>query len=78
MSKQAIGDALAEAWLAGIPAYSNILVDTGRRYNGHPVFEIEFKTPRISVTTLVYSFTPLNSHFNQLAFVPEGALLDQI
>lgn len=78
MSKQVIGDALAEAWLAGIPAYSNILVDTGRRYNGHPVFEVKFETPRISVTTLVYSFTPLNSHFGQLAFVPEEANLDHI
>jgi hypothetical protein len=73
MTNKAIGDALADAWLRSIPPFDKSLVDTGERYAGHPVFNVDFRTPEQSMTVRVYRHTLINSNHSVLAFVPTGA-----
>ena len=72
MSTKRLAELLLQNWLSEVPAFFRELVDTGERYQGHPVFSLEARFPNEVVTVRVYRYTPLNSEFSKLAFVPES------
>lgn len=74
MGARILGEYLASRWLASIPPFSPSLVDTGKRYQGCPVFEAIYLPDCIRVH--IYRYTPINSEHSFLAFVPENAVLN--
>lgn len=70
MSYQRLTESLAQRWLMGVPVFGEMLKDTGLNYNGHPVFEVEYRWLDDNVMVRVYRYTPINSESSRLAFVP--------
>jgi hypothetical protein len=71
MSLENIKEDLANRWLNTIPAFSRQLVDTGERYNGCPVFVIQYRFDKVIENVRVFRYTPVNSVHSYLQFVPE-------
>ena len=71
MSYKQLTASLAQRWLAGVEPFHPALLDTGRRYNGCPVFDLYYTWAGCSLIVSVYRYTPANSEFSVLAFVPE-------
>ena len=77
MSLHVLKDRLAQLWLARIPAFSRALTDTGKKYDGHPVFLLRYSDYSQGTDVLVYRYCPLNSEMSALYFVPDGAVLNR-
>lgn len=71
MGVNRLKDFLADKWLAQVPSFCSSLVDTGERYQGNPIFLIEYRFADFATIVPVYRYTPLNSQHSVLAFVPE-------
>lgn len=70
-TKHELGQALADQWLAMQNPFGKNLVDTGRRHQGFPVFDLEVVFPSEHMTMRVYRYTPAHSEHSRLAFIPE-------
>lgn len=64
---------LLAAWLSQFDPFDYSLVDSGQTYYGKPVFYLGARFPGDEVYTVkVYRWTPNNSQYPILSFVPEG------
>lgn len=62
---------LLNQWLAEVDPFDHRLESCGETYQGNPVFCITvWVSGGISFTFKVYRYTPLNSEWPKLAFVP--------
>jgi len=66
-----LGQRLLHSWLMEIDPFDCCLDDTGKRFQNYPVFSITAKFPNDeSYTVKVYRWTPTNSQWPVLSFVP--------